>query len=67
MVPVFTTTVTKKLVLKYVMENINQQKRNIYLQEIITIGKIDKLWNKALELFFDSPFTSKGIQAICSN
>jgi hypothetical protein len=67
MVPVFTSSVTKKLVLQYVMENINYRKRSLYLQEIIAIGKSDKVWNNALALFFDVPFTARTIPSICKN
>lgn len=67
MAPVYTSSVTKKLVLKYVMENIKHRKRSLYLQEIIAIGKTDKVWNNALLLFFEVPFTTREIPSISKN
>ena len=67
MVPVFTSSVTKKLVLQYAQQNIDFRKRSLYLQEIITIGKTNKLWLDALVVFFDTPLTSNAKRCFSKN
>lgn len=47
---------SKQLVLKFVLESIDYRKRSLYLQEIISMGRVNQVWLKALHTFFDTPF-----------
>ena len=67
MIPVFSSTVTKKLVLQFAQQNIDFRKRSIYLQEIISIGKTNELWIKALKIFFDTPLSKNSLKAFSKN
>ena len=67
MIPVFSSTVTKKLVLQFAQQNIDFRKRSIYLQEIITIGKTNEVWIKALKIFFDTPLSKNSLKAFSKN
>jgi hypothetical protein len=49
------TAVSKKLVLRFVLEHIDFRKRSIYLQEIIKMGRKEPCWRSALLAFFDTP------------
>lgn len=51
----FSSQITKKLVIRFILENIDYRKRCLYLQEIIALGKADAVWLKALAAFFDTP------------
>ncbi|MEO5948649.1 MAG: hypothetical protein ABIP79_17675 [Chitinophagaceae bacterium] len=69
MVPVFTSTVTKRLVLQYAQQNIDFRKRSAYLQEIISLGKMNKVWISALNIFFDTdtPLSKNYLKAFSKN
>jgi hypothetical protein len=45
--------VSKRLALRFILENIDYRKRCLYLQDIISLGKTGDVWRKALERFFD--------------
>jgi hypothetical protein len=45
---------TKKLLLQFIQENADCNKRSRYLQEIISMGKLDDLWRKTLSTFLDT-------------
>lgn len=45
----------KQLALRFILENIDYRKRCLYLQDIISLGKTDDVWRRALERFFDIP------------
>jgi hypothetical protein len=49
------TVVSKKLVLRFVLEHIDYRKRSLYLQEIIKMGRKEPCWRSALLAFFDTP------------
>ncbi len=51
----FSTDATKKLLLNFIMENIDYRKRCIYLQEIIAMGRSNIIWHSALTIFFEEP------------
>ena len=67
MIPVFSSTVTKKLVLQFAQQNIDFRKRSVYLQEIISIGKTNEVWIKALKIFFDTPLSKNSLKAFSKN
>jgi hypothetical protein len=63
MTSIYSTDATKKLALRYLLENIDYRKRCLYLQEIISLGKTNDLWRQALVAFLSTPvdiFTLKG-------
>jgi hypothetical protein len=51
----YSSEATKKLAFRFILENIDYRKRCLYLQEIISLGKIDDVWRKALAVFLDTP------------
>jgi hypothetical protein len=55
--------VTKKLAFKFILDNIDYRKRCLYLQDIISLGKIDDVWRRALVTFFDNPLNSSSFKA----
>ncbi len=63
----YTTPISKQLVLRYVLENLDFRKRSLYLQEIIHIGKKEECWRKALIAFFDTPFKAKVLSKAALN
>lgn len=67
MLPVFTSSVTKKLVIQYAQQNIDIRKRSVYLQDIISFGKTNEVWIKALKIFFDTPLSKNSLKAFCKN
>jgi hypothetical protein len=67
MTPTNTSTATKKLALRYILENIDYRKRSLYLQEIISLGKINDVWRRALSTFFDTPFRATAITTFSKN
>jgi hypothetical protein len=62
-----TSTESKKLALRFVLENIDYRKRSLYLQEIISLGKINDVWRRALSAFFDTPFHAPAVQSLSKN
>lgn len=56
------TPTTKKLVLRFVLDNLDYRKRSLYLQEIINMGKKEDCWRKALVAYFDTPYKSTSVQ-----
>jgi len=55
MTPIHSSTATKKLALKFVLDNIDYRKRCLYLQEIIGLGRINNVWLKVLNTFLSTP------------
>ena len=55
---------SKKLVFQFIMEHIDYRKRCLYLQEIISMGKINDVWRRALMTFFDN--TNEGPESLKS-
>lgn len=67
MIQQFAFSASKKLALKFILENIEYKKRCIYLQEIIAMGKENKLWVNALITFFDTPFNLNATRPLALN
>lgn len=61
------TNEAKKLVLRFIMENIDFRKRSLYLQEIIGMSRVNDTWRRALAAFFDTPATNLSIKAFSNN
>jgi len=55
MTHLFSSEASKKLVLRFILENIDYRKRCLYLQEVISLSKLKDVWRKALISYFDSP------------
>ncbi len=58
---------SKKLALRFILENIDYRKRSLYLQEIISLGKINDVWRRALSAFFDTPFHHSSMKSFSKN
>ncbi|MBL7745346.1 MAG: hypothetical protein JNN00_17870 [Chitinophagaceae bacterium] len=67
MIRTTSTPVTKKLALQFILENIDYKKRCRYLQEVISIGRVNDVWRKALLVFFDTPFINNPARTFCKN
>ncbi|MEO7923767.1 MAG: hypothetical protein ABIR30_08810 [Chitinophagaceae bacterium] len=63
----YSSVATKKLALRFILENIDYRKRCLYLQEIISLGKINNEWQRALAVFFDTPFKCSSRRAFSRN
>lgn len=61
------TSEAKKLVLRFVMENIDYRKRSLYLQEIISMSRVNDVWRKALAAFFDTPAARPTLKTFSKN
>ena len=67
MIRTYSSSVAKKLALRFILENIDYRKKCLYLQEIISLGKVNDTWRAALAVFFDTPFTSLSLKAFSKN
>ena len=67
MIPVLSSPATKKLLIRFLLENIDYRKRCLYLQDIISLSKINDVWRQALNVFFDTPFKSCPLKAFSKN
>jgi len=63
----FTSEVTKKLVFNLVLENIDYRQKCLYIQEIISLGKENDVWWRALYILFDMPENSFSLKTFCKN
>jgi len=57
----------KKLLLRFILENIDYRKRSLYLQEIISLSRLNDVWRKALTSFFDTPATNISLKVFSKN
>ncbi len=57
----------KELVLQHVLENIEEKKRAKYLQEIISLGKSNKVWIQFLTEFLAKPSRKFSSRAFSNN
>jgi hypothetical protein len=48
---IYSSDPAKKLVVRFILDNIDYRKRCSYIQEIIAIGKIKDTWRQALLSF----------------
>jgi hypothetical protein len=55
MINTYSSELTKKLALQFILENIEYRKKAIFLQEIISMSKLNDVWRQALAAFFDTP------------
>jgi hypothetical protein len=55
MISTYYSDIRKKLAFRFILENIDYRKICLYLQDIISLGKTDDVWRRALERFFDIP------------
>ncbi len=55
MTSIYASDATKKLALRYLLENIDYRKRCMYLQEIISLGRVNDIWRQALTAFLNTP------------
>ncbi|MCC7401730.1 MAG: hypothetical protein IT214_09615 [Chitinophagaceae bacterium] len=67
MINVSSTEITKALVMRYLQHDADYKKRSLYLQEIISMGRKDQLWIRALAAYFDSPMDVPPIKSLCKN
>ncbi|MEO6611474.1 MAG: hypothetical protein ABIT05_05055 [Chitinophagaceae bacterium] len=67
MIRVYSSSVTKKLALRFILDNIDYRKKCQYLQEIIAMGRIDNQWRLALTTFFDTPMTGGSLKKFSRN
>ena len=67
MTSIYSSDVTKKLALRYILENIDYYKRCLYLQEIISLGKINDVWRQALTTFLNTPVGNFSPKAFSKN
>lgn len=58
---------TKKLALRFILENIDYRKRCLYLQEIISLGRVNDVWRQALSTFFDTPLSNISVKVFSKN
>lgn len=63
----YSATESKRLALKFVLDNIEYKKKCLYLQEIIAMGKTNEVWTQALKVFFDTPYKSYSFRHLCKN
>ncbi|MEI9911560.1 MAG: hypothetical protein WDO71_19040 [Bacteroidota bacterium] len=63
----FSSHATKKLVIRFILENIDYRKRCLYLQDIIALGKADDVWLKALSAFLDTPVKNFPLKTFSKN
>ncbi len=57
----------KELIADFIAENNDYQKRCLYLQEILAMGRLNDVWRKALVAFFDVPFQSAPLRSFSKN
>ncbi len=67
MTRIYSSQATKKLALRFILENIDYRKRCLYLQEIISMGRQNEIWRQALTSFFDAPFHQDSAKAFSKN
>jgi len=67
MIRVYSSSVTKKLALRYILDNIDYRKKCLYLQEIISLGRENEIWRTALATFFDTPMARISLKTFSRN
>ncbi len=50
----YASRAARELVFQFVLENIEQKNKSSYLQEIVAMGKKDRVWNHFLNNFFEA-------------
>ena len=67
MILIYSSQAARRLVLEYILENIDYRKRCMYLQEIISLGKVNDVWRRALAAFLDTPANESSFEAFSKN
>ena len=67
MISTYYSDIRKKLAFRFILENIEYRKLCLYMQDIISFGKTDDVWRKALDRFFDIPFKSLSRKTFSKN
>jgi hypothetical protein len=67
MIPIYSSKATKKLALRFVLENLDFRKKSLYLQEIISLSKMNDVWRRALAAFFDTPMSETSLATFSKN
>jgi hypothetical protein len=67
MISTHSSEASKKLALRFILENIDYRKRCLYLQEIILLSKINDTWRQALAVFFDAPINNLSLKVFSNN
>ena len=49
----YASRAARELVFQFVLDSIEQKKKSTYLQEIIAMGKKDRVWNQFLNHFLE--------------
>jgi hypothetical protein len=50
----YSSPITKKLLLQFILDHADYRKRSLYLQEIISMSKANDVWRHALLTFLDA-------------
>lgn len=61
------SSTSQKLVLRYVLDNLDFRKRSLYLQEIINMGKKEECWRRALIAYLDTPYRTISVPGYVLN
>jgi hypothetical protein len=67
MTSIYSSDVTKKLALRYLLDNIDFRKRSLYLQEIISLARKSYVWRQALTAFLNTPVDNFAIRVFSKN
>ena len=67
MISTYYSDIRKKLAFRFILENIEYRKLCLYMQDVISFGKTDDVWRKALDRFFDIPFKSLSRKTFSKN
>jgi hypothetical protein len=67
MISTQSSEIAKKLALQFILENIDYRKRCLFLQEIISLSKVNDTWRQALSVFFDAPLSSLSLKTFSKN
>ena len=67
MTSIYSSDVTKKLALRYILDNIDYRKRCMYLQEIISLGRLYDVWRQALTAFLNTPVDKFSLTGFSKN
>jgi hypothetical protein len=67
MIRIYSSKATKKLALRFILENIDYRKKCLYLQEIVSLSRINDVWRQALAAFFDTPPSKLSLKVFSKN
>ena len=67
MTSIYSSDETKRLALRYLLENIDYRRRCLYLQEIISLGRKNDVWRQALTAYLNTPVDKFSLRKVCKN